>query len=77
MQIASDNPDNSIAVSLAQIFSGLSLVLSLTVIVIAVIYMIEIDNCMTERDLRDFINANAPIVDILTGIFSGGEAAGR
>ena len=39
-----------------------------------VIYIIEIDNATTERDLNDFINANAKIVDILTGVFSGRQA---
>ena len=38
------------------------------------IYIIEIDNATTERDLNDFINANAKIVDILTGVFSGRQA---
>ncbi|GAX78659.1 hypothetical protein CEUSTIGMA_g6097.t1 [Chlamydomonas eustigma] len=68
--INSDDPDKANAVSIAATFSGLSLVLSLSVIVISVIYLIEIDNCTTERDLTDFIDVNSPVVDILTGIFS-------
>ena len=53
------------------VMSGVSLVFSLSVIVVSVIYLIEIDNCTTERDLNDFIDSNAKIVDMLTGIFSG------
>ncbi len=45
------------------------MIFSLTVIVIAVIYILEIENCTTDRDLGDFIAANAMIIDGLTGIF--------
>ena len=71
MQITTDDPDKIDAISVVSISSGLSLVFSLSVIVVSVIYMIEIDNATTERDLSDFIDANAKIVDLLTGIFSG------
>uniref|UniRef100_A0A7S0RWL3 Transmembrane protein n=1 Tax=Chlamydomonas leiostraca TaxID=1034604 RepID=A0A7S0RWL3_9CHLO len=61
---------DEIAVKVSTTLTGISVILSLATIVICVIYMIEIDNNTTERDLRDFINANAPIVDLLTGVFS-------
>lgn len=69
--ITSEDENMASAVSVATVFAGVSLIFSLTVIVVAVIYMIEIDNCTTERDLKDFIHANASFVDGLTGIFSG------
>mmetsp|Transcript_21398 Transcript_21398/g.46858 ORF Transcript_21398/g.46858 Transcript_21398/m.46858 type:complete len:243 (-) Transcript_21398:1333-2061(-) len=66
-----DISDKETALSVATIFSGVSLMFSLTVIVITVIYMVEIDNCTTDRDLTDFIINNSHIFDILIGIFSG------
>ncbi len=32
--------------------------------------LLQVDNATTERDLSDFIHANAPFVDLLTGVFS-------
>lgn len=52
------------------VFTGLSLILSLTVIVVAIIYMVEVENATTETDLVAFINSNSFIFDILAGIFS-------
>jgi hypothetical protein len=50
---------------------AISMILCLSVIVVSVIYTIEIDNATTDRDLRTFIESNASIFDLLTGIFSG------
>ena len=72
---ASDGDDLSSACAVAAACSGVSLVFSLSVIVTSVIYLIEVDNCTTERDLADFIDNNAKIVDILTGVFSGDDRA--
>lgn len=40
--------------------------ISLLIIVITVIYLIEIDNCTTDKDLQDFIRNNGSLFDILT-----------
>jgi len=67
--ITSDDPEHAHAQTIVAVFMGMSLVFSLTVIVVSVIYIIEIDNAVTERDLVDFITANASVVDILLGVF--------
>jgi hypothetical protein len=64
MQITGDNPNKATAISIAATYCGVSLVLSLTVICVSVMYLIEVDNCITERDLTDFIYVNSPLVDI-------------
>ncbi|KAG2446407.1 hypothetical protein HYH02_008401 [Chlamydomonas schloesseri] len=68
--LSSDDPDKAAAVSFVRAVGGISLVLSLVIIVTTVIYLIEIDNCTTPRDLEDFIRTNGSLFDILTGIFS-------
>lgn len=59
--LTTEDEAKEMAVSLATIFNGLSLMFSLTVVVVSVIYIIEIDNCTTDRDLRDFINNNGRV----------------
>lgn len=68
--ITSDDPDHETALSLVQVFAGSSLIMSVAVIIISVIYFIEIDNCVTERDLHDFIYNNAWMQDALAGFFA-------
>ncbi|KAG2433795.1 hypothetical protein HXX76_008155 [Chlamydomonas incerta] len=68
--LSSDDPNKSAAVSFVRAVGGISLVLSLVIIVTTVIYLIEIDNCTTHRDLEDFIRSNGSLFDILTGFFS-------
>ncbi len=38
------------------------MIFSLAVITIVVMYLVEIDNPTTNRDLRDFIHASAPCI---------------
>ncbi|KAG1661447.1 hypothetical protein FOA52_006810 [Chlamydomonas sp. UWO 241] len=65
----SEDPADAMPASVYAVFSGMSLVMSLAVVVVSVIYLVEIDNCVTERDLVDFINSNATIIDMLLGLF--------
>lgn len=66
-----DDPDLKTIASIANVMGAISMILGLTVIVVSVIYTIEIDNATTDRDLKTFIEANASIFDLLTGVFSG------
>ncbi|KAG2489526.1 hypothetical protein HYH03_011977 [Edaphochlamys debaryana] len=68
--LTTDDPAKQDAAWFVTVVGGISLMISLLVIVMTVIYLIEIDNCTTEKDLRDFIRNNGSLFDILTGFFS-------